>query len=337
MAVIRVNTTRDGMLELSGASGCWRTALGHALRGLHPGAPICVLIHGFRFTWRSGRPGVDPQDRLYGTDQRAADTAKPYRANWAGRLGFRDAGSGDGLCIAFGWEARSTGSGGQLRSFAQIYRDAAKAGAGLADVIHLISTHRADAEIDIFAHSLGARVALQAVHHAPDLTFGRLILLGAAEFAQTAYHALTKSPTPTVYHVMSRANDPFDGLFCHFAPAPKLREDRSLGYYGLGRAHPRWIDIQLDLPEMRGWLAARGHRLMRDERVSHWHFYTDPGAMSFYNAILRQRAPYAIGDLLGDGLPDRIEPRWSRLRPRLRNLSRGGGLGPTAAPLPSRG
>lgn len=337
MAVIRVNATRDGVLELSGASGCWRAATAHALRVLPSKTPICILIHGYRFTWRGGRACLDPQERLYGTDRTFTQAVKPERANWAGWLGFDDRSAADGLCIAFGWEARSTASGDGFRTFGRIYRDAAKTGAALARLVRFITEQHSDAEIDIVAHSLGARVALQAMHHEPDLAFGRFILLGAAEFVETAHNALEKSCSPTVYHIMSRANDPFDGLFYHFAPAPEHPGDRSLGYSGLGHRHPRWIDIQLDLPEMRGWLAARGHRLRRDEMVSHWHFYTDPGAMSFYRAILRQRPPYAIGDLLGDGLPDRIEPRWSRLKPRLSSLGRGGGLGPTAAPLPSKG
>ncbi|MBY8976505.1 alpha/beta hydrolase [Rhodobacteraceae bacterium NNCM2] len=337
MAVIRVNATRDGTLEHGSTDRCWQQELDSALERLPRHAPICILIHGYRFTWRRRSTPIDPQDRLYGVGQSACTGARPERADWAGHLGFGAGHAAAGLCIGFGWEARSTGSGGRLRTFSRIYRDAAVTGEALARLIGHVTARRPDAEVDIVAHSLGARVALQALPQARDHAVGRLILMGAAEYAGEARNALVTHPEATVYHLMSRANDPFDGLFGHFAPPPARAGDRSLGWNGLQRTHPRWLDIQLDLPEMRGWLAARGHRLTRNEPISHWHFYADPGAMSFYRSILRQRPPHAIGALLADGLPDRIEPRWSRLRPPLPRLRRGGGFGPTAAPLPSGG
>ena len=53
--------------------------------------------------------------------------------------------------------------------------------------------------------------------------------------------------------------------------------------------------------------------------------------MAFYGAILRDRPLWSLGAMRGRGLPVEIEPRWSRLVPRLPRLP---GLGPAHRPAP---
>ncbi|MEM1276357.1 MAG: hypothetical protein AAGH74_07515 [Pseudomonadota bacterium] len=219
----------------------------------------------------------------------------------------------DGLCIAFGWEARSTQSGGQMRTFARIYRDAAMAAEALGELTAYIAERRPDLRIDMLAHSLGARVALGCLYKQPLDQYGRIILMGAAEFVEEAEAALAAPYQAEIYHLLSRANDLFDGMFSFFAPSHHAFCNRSLGIKGLGRVHARWLDLQLDLPALGDWMELRGHGLMRQDRISHWHFYADPGAMSFYRAILRHRPPHAIRNLRAARIPEEIEPRWSRL------------------------
>ncbi|MEM7506583.1 MAG: hypothetical protein AAF415_07540 [Pseudomonadota bacterium] len=329
MAVFRVSATRDGAL-FSPEGPDWLAQLRATVRALPPGAPICVLIHGYRFSCRGPRGEADPYRLLYAGPE-----------GWAARLGFRRGGVEDGLCLAFGWEARTFRSGGQTRGFSRIYRDAAVAARALGWLMRDIGRNRPDLRIDLMAHSLGARVALQAAAALPGLPVGRLILLGAAEFRDVAAGRLAHVGGAQVYHVMSRANDLFDHLFAAGARSRAQASNRSLGSGGIAQRgwSGNWLDLQLDLPELGAWMAARGHRLRPIPRVCHWHFYTDPGAMSFYRAILRQRAAHGIGALLADGLPDRIEPRWTRLLPHLRGFDRDGGLGDgldTGGALPNR-
>lgn len=322
MSVIRLNATREG--EVRGPGGeDWQTILAAAIRGVPHGAPVTALIHGYRYTWRlAPAPACAcPHERLYRTDPIApCARRRPHRAAWPERLGFSSGDPSDGLCIAFGWEARPERL--SLSSFAAIYDGAAAAGRALARVAGALARLRPDLELDVMAHSLGARVALGAMRVRPELSYGRIIFLGAAEYAGIARQTLEcldrGGGRASFYHVIGRANDLFDALFSLAAPRPPQRGDRVLGVAGLGRDDPDWIDMQLDHPQMAAWLARRGHALSRaGARVSHWHFYADPGAMDFYRAILRERPLHAPAVLRRAGLPPCIEPRWSRLAPVL--------------------
>jgi hypothetical protein len=324
MALFRVNATRGGTLRLAGRAGDWRPALEAALAGVPQAAPVCILVHGFRFTWRPemGAGSHCPHSRLYLEEAAAPERRlRPARAAWPAALGFAEAGPDDGLCICLGWDARLSRSGVSLmrsRGFAEVYRGAGVAGQALATLVAAVAEARPGRPVDVLAHSLGARVALTATAIAPNLPYGRLVLLGAAEYAGEARRAVRildrAGSGAAVYHVLSRANDLFDALFQFLAPPPARAGDRPLGAAGLGRGHPRWLDLQLDHPEMRDWLARRGHGLTRPvERLSHWHFYADPGAMRLYRAILRERSAHAIPALRGAGVPEALEPRWCRL------------------------
>jgi hypothetical protein len=335
MAIHRVNAAEDGALLPAGGEGHWRAALRARLAGLPRGAPVTVLIHGFRYTWRTGlAPDACPQERLYGSRPVApCRRRRPERASWCHALGFSEEGAADGLCIGFGWPARIDRAG--RRGFAEVYRRAAPAGRGLGRLLSEIAAARPDLRIDMLTHSLGARVAMQAGLAEPGLPLGRLIFLAAAEHAAEAERFLAAMRgAPEVYHLLSRANDPYDALFALVAPTPADGSARPLGRAGLGRGDPRWIDIQLDHRAVRAWLARRGFALARPpERVSHWHFYADRGAMAFYGAILRRARGLSLAELRAAGLPEALEPRWARILPRLPAAAPGA----TEADLPEAG
>ena len=320
MGVHRVNASRSGALRALHGGPDWRPALEGALDGVAPGAPFCLMVHGYRYTWRPlASDCACPHARLFLDRPVAAEArCRPSRAAWPEALGYAGAGRAAGLAIGFGWEARAPLLGG----FAQVYARAARAGAGLARLAAAIAERRPDLTLDMLTHSLGARVALSAMARRPGLPWGRVVCLGAAEYAGPAGAAMGRLAAAgsgaCVYHVLSRANDPYDAAFARLAPR-EIPGDRPLGCAGLGPGRADWIDIQLDHPRTAAWLAQRGMALSRlGERVSHWHFYADPGAMAFYRRLLRRAPGTAPAELRAAGLPETPEPRWSRLLPRPR-------------------
>ncbi|MDT8345182.1 MAG: hypothetical protein RQ752_12225, partial [Thermohalobaculum sp.] len=231
MAILRLNATRDGQVLAATGSTDWACALADALASVGPGAPVTVLVHGYRFSWRPARAGRETcaQTLLYRAEPVAPSTRRrPERADWPARLGYTATGQDEGLCIAFGWDARR----GRLRSlmmrgandFAQVYRGAEAAGRALAQVLGRLAVLRPDLRPGMLTHSLGARVALAAVRVRPDLALGRVVMLAAAEYAGEARAMLDAQSraggAAEFLNVTSRANALYDALFGVFAPPP---------------------------------------------------------------------------------------------------------------------
>jgi hypothetical protein len=322
MAVLRVNAAADGMVHAApGIRTSWRDGLRDAVERLPPDAPVTVLVHGYRYSWRPLR-GVfccDPHRLLYlPGDLAPSARRRPRTANWPYALGFSETAARDGLCIALGWDARHWRPG--LDCFARVHRTAGRTAAALVTLVRAVAEIDPRRPIDCLSHSLGARVVLQALRRAPDLPVARAILLGGAEYSAEARAALEAQDRlggrTEFFHMIARANDVYDGLFQLFAPRPPEPGDVPLGARGLGLDHRRWLDVQLDHPEVRRWLTRQGLAPERPpERISHWSFYADPGAMAFYRAILRDRRGWSVAAMRARGLPSEIEPRWSRLLP----------------------
>jgi hypothetical protein len=292
--------------------------LGAALAGVRRAdAPVVVLVHGYR--WHPDAPGGDPHRSLFAL---APEDGDRRIRSWPEGLGFDDTGA-SGLCIGFGWPA----SAPHLRSllatgrngFARVYDTAGAVGARLAEVIRLVQRLAPGRPVDVFAHSLGARVALAALPHLDEAP-GRMILLGAAEFDAAAHGFLDASPAafrPQVYNVTARANDLYDLMFETFAPRKGWR-DRAIGR-GLTGPVPGWIDLQLDRADVTAWINARGIPLQAPEaRLCHWSFYTRDGALAVYQAILRRRPGWDVAGLRAAPCFGVQEPRWSRILPRRR-------------------
>jgi len=93
MPLIRVNAVGDRPVPEGDLAG--------AVSALPDGAPIIVLIHGFKY--RPGHPGRCPHRHILSLTPHQ----KMRIVSWPRPLGFGRGESGEGLCIAFGW----TGTG----------------------------------------------------------------------------------------------------------------------------------------------------------------------------------------------------------------------------------
>ena len=294
---LRVNVTPAG-LRLDQA------ALRAALAKTPAGAPVVVMIHGFRFA--PGARGNCPHLHIFSMTPPGDDrTAVSWPRQWA-----QDGQAG--LTIALGWPARG--------NLIQASRRAKAAGRALANVADLVRQLDPARQLDVIAHSLGARVALSALHYAEPGAFRRMILLAGAETLRPATAAMT---TPAgqavqVINVTTRENDLFDFLFEWLG---KAGMDTSIGQ-GLRRRLPNWLDLQIDQSATRAILARLGHVLPAPPaRICHWSLYTRSGTFALYRALLT--GVLSVPDLRAL-LPERPDRRWSRLWPSLRLPFRSG-------------
>lgn len=270
-----------------------RAALAQALRALPPEAPVVVMIHGYRFA--PGLPRHCPHGHILSANPAPAD---PRAISWPRHLGLDGQ---RGLAIALGWQARGTVQGA--------YRRAEAAGRALAELAGIVAALAPGRPLDVIGHSLGARVALAALHHAQPGHLRRLILLAAAETRRPARAAME---TPAgraaeVINVTTRENDLFD--FC-LEWLVGLGLDTAIGQ-GTGRAFANWLDLQIDQPATVRALTQLGYPLpAAPQRISHWSPYLRPGIFALYRALLD-------GDLrsaaLRAALPAERDRRWSRL------------------------
>ncbi|WP_102222696.1 hypothetical protein [Acidimangrovimonas sediminis] len=262
LSAVNVTGTRAG-------DAATEAGLRARIAALPAGAPVVVMIHGFRFS--PSEPGQSPHEHILSY---RPDPSCWKAVSWPRHLGFGP--DRPGLAIALGWEAR--------RSLWGAYLEAARAGAALARLLERVAGTR---KVGLIAHSLGARVALQAVARLERPLIDRVVLLSAAEFRGPARRALA-SPAGRrieVLNVRTRANGPFDLMLTAALPAG----GRPLGT-GLPGAGPRWLDLALDAPEARAGLRQLGYRIAEPgPRVCHWNTYLRPGAFALYRGLLTGR------------------------------------------------
>lgn len=221
---------------------CDQHALDAQVKALPDGAPIVVMIHGFRFAPDAG-PHC-PFGHIFALKPSAADDFKAV--SWPSRLGLKA-----GLAIGFGWQGR-----GLLPA---VNQRALLAGRGLAELAAMIRHIDPNRRLDVIAHSMGARVALAALSLAQSGEFRRLILLAGAETRRPALRAMQ---TPAgraaqVINVTSRENDIFDFLYEWGA---KAGLDTAIGQ-GLGRNLPNWLNLPFDQPATLKSLTRLGYPL----------------------------------------------------------------------------
>ena len=263
---------------------------------LPPGAPVVVMIHGYRFSPHS--PAHSPHRHILSL---TPDAGGRRALSWPAALGFTKAGD-EGLAVAFGWEAR-----GGLR---QAYRNAASAGAGLAPLIDrlAVETRR---PVQLIGHSLGARVALAALRRAAPGAVGRVVTLAAAELRPAAEAAIA-SPAgmlAEVVNVTSRENDPYD-LALELIVGRGWR--RALGF-GLDQARPNWLDLPIDAPETLAALGRMGFPVGgRTSRACHWSPYLREGLFAVWRALLCRPDSLTL-PALARALPGQPARRWSQL------------------------
>jgi Alpha/beta hydrolase family len=279
---IRADVGHDG-LRLD------RDRLLRKLSVLPEGAPVVVMIHGWRYA-----PGF-AQDCPHGSIMSIDPPAKDWRTvSWPRHLGLDGRAA---LGIALGWNAKCDPWRAHLR--------AGWTGPALAEIARTVHGETGR-QVQVIAHSMGARVALAALPLLPPGLIKRMILLAAAETRGRAHAALD---TPAgrmveVINVSTRENDLFDACF-EWGIHLGLRT--SIGQ-GLGRNRANWHDLWIDQPRTLAALAALGHPLSDPpRRICHWSPYLRPGTIALYRALID-------GSLPARDLPGlRPGRRWSRL------------------------
>ncbi len=332
MAMLRVAAVERTPLVFDPEKGTEAPVLmcGHvreAAPALRKSQPLVVMIHGYKFDpFQDNR--TNPYNFLYHFDPDRIESDRWQRsASWPAGLGFRENDSWgiDGLCVGFSW---SSNPNQRMGAFCRAYQEAAVAGRALLRTLEILIEAHPHRMIDIFVHSLGARVALTALRVAArrgrnDIIerLGRMILLGPAELASVARDTLCEvdrsnpDRQPEIYSVVARENDFFDVLVERFAPKIKGVTPICVGSHGMGEDFDSWLDLQLDSPALQDWLTRRGVKIGGGppRRVCHWGVYNRPGALDFYSGIFRNRAEWSIRTMRTAGVPTEQEQRWARL------------------------
>lgn len=266
-----------------------RERLARKLDLLPSGAPVVVMIHGWRYA-----PGFArdcPHGSILSLDPPPGDRRA---VSWPRHLGLDGT---QGLGIALGWNARCDPWRAHLR--------AGSTGTALAEIARLVHA-RTGRGVQVIAHSMGARVALAALPETAPGQIARMILLAAAETRGRALAALDNPAgrAVEVINVTTRENDLFDACF---EWGLHLGLSTSLGQ-GLGCRLPNWHDLWIDQPPTLRALAALGHPLADPpRRICHWSPYLRPGTIALYRALIE-------GRLSARALPPhRPGRRWSRL------------------------
>lgn len=265
MATVAINA---GEADLPNA------ALTAALARLAPGAPIAVMVHGFRYC-PVGR-AANPHRHIL-SDSPETDHWKSI--SWPGRLGLRGP---HGLAIGFGWSA-----GGSIW---HAYAHAPRAGADLAVLLRRLHRHAPGHPVHLIAHSLGARVALIGASQARHIH--RAILIHPAMFRREA--AQLDLGQAEIFSVLGAENTAFDLLLRAALPL----QGATLGRAGPARA--RWLDLRLSHDGTCQALAGMGYRIAAPRaRICHWSGYLRDGVWDLYRALVHRPADTPMQALRG--------------------------------------
>ncbi|MEP2783815.1 MAG: alpha/beta hydrolase [Pseudoruegeria sp.] len=290
--------TQDGRLMRPDAIDLCAKDIGDIL-ATSSGGPIIVMIHGYKFSPFAVKH--DPHRHILAAhpDQ---DSFKAI--SWPKHLGGLSQTQDEALCIAFGWPARG--------SIWSAYREATIAGGALSKLISMLKD-QTKRPIDVIAHSLGARVFLEATRIALESSVERAVLMTGAELRQQTLLALQSEAGKSVQvlNIISRENDLYDWML-ETALDPLNLQSRSLGH-GLEGQVPNWLDLQLDHPDVIAGLGRIGFPISTsNRRICHWSSYLRPGAFPLYRAFFSERTRVSL-DNLRPQLPQTLTPRWSRL------------------------
>jgi hypothetical protein len=279
-----------------------RARLARKLAVLPPSAPVVVMIHGWRYA--PGLASDCPHGSILSLDPPPQDRRV---VSWPRHLGLDGQ---SGLGIALGWNAKTDPW--------RAHHRAGRTGAVLAEIARTVNALTGRG-VQVFAHSMGARVALSALPLVAPGQITRLILLAAAETRSRALAAL-HSPAgqiAEVVNVTTRENDLFDACF-EWGIHLGLRT--SIGQ-GLGAGRANWHDLWIDQPATLRALDLLGHPFSDPpRRICHWSPYLRPGTIALYRALI-------TGGLSAQNLPvTRPGRRWSRLILGARGTGTLGGL-----------
>jgi pimeloyl-ACP methyl ester carboxylesterase len=203
-------------------------------------------------------------------------------------MGFGMGDPDEGLALGFGWNAR-----GPVWRAARRARAAGGQLGRILRILHRAAPHR---PIHLMTHSMGAEVALAALHVLPRGAITRLLTLAPASYHSTADAALQSPAGATLewINVTSRENALFDLMYERLV-SPPCRKDRVIG----ARLHAvNATTLRLDCPRTLDWLQRFGAQIAPPTaRICHWSGYTRPGALGFYNRLLRDPARVPLASL----------------------------------------
>jgi pimeloyl-ACP methyl ester carboxylesterase len=262
-------------------------AIAAALSEIVPRGPVVVMIHGYKFN--PSDPARDPHRHILSlTPKPGCRTA----VSWPRHLGLTGA---RGLGIGFGWQAH-----GHVWA---ARRNAARAGAHLAELIVRIAAVAPDRKVHVFAHSLGARVAIAALPLLPAGAVGRIVLIAAALFHAEAATALASHAgrSAEVFNVTGRENLLFNSLLRAAFPL----SGKTLGG-GIGN-RPNCLDLPLDRTATLTALAGLGYRIPPPKApICHWSGYLRPGIWGLYRALLHDPAQLPLAQLRTQIVPPKV-------------------------------
>jgi len=315
-------------------------------------APVCVMVHGFQYDPRAplsderGR-AANPHGQIYHFDEDELSVERAaHTSPWPKRLGFEDDEGESGMAVGFAWASDPTYVRGDWRDwlstlrwsdrgaetyYSTAYRTAPIAAEGLARTVTALAEVFPNRRIDIFAHSLGARVALFALRRLAEENrvaeldrVGRVVLLSGAPHwldARLALRALAKHnrSKPQIFNALvsrdatlSRWGRRFAAFAGRADENPRFRDrlwslffgGKVIGLHGkpLGSEFSAWMDLHLDLPALANWASRLDPPIdfrptWRGSSWDHWAAFTWPPYMKFYSNILRERRDWSLNAL----------------------------------------
>ena len=277
MPLVRINILNGNIAQADQTLA----GLRNHVQALPKGAPVILMVHGYKFS--PVTPGRDPHDHILSL----APSSTSWKAmSWPAALGVGAGAGVEPLCLAIGWEARSTPW--------RAYATAGQVGRVLGDLVNTIHDTRRDLRIGALAHSMGARVVLSALSQSRPGAMGRAILLAPAEMGRVA-HDFLETPAGRAANVLcvtSRENAVFEQLL-GWTIGPHRVFDRAIGHRGKP-LHPRVTNLRIDDPTACAVLATMGYPLAPStSRVCHWSVYLRGGLFPLYRAVLSGRLPIA--------------------------------------------
>ena len=210
------------------------------------------------------------------------------------------------------------------------YRRADRAAWAFVAALRSLAVALPGKPLDIYCHSLGSRVVVQALHQIAVASrndkelsallgrVGRVLIVGGAEYALPAREMLAAvraagPACPTFYNFQARRDRILSLLAERFHPvALDLRQ--VIGRSGLGESEPdpNWIDLQLDTEAdgshpLNAWLKPRNLAVSGTHLtglLNHWHYFSSPDNMQLFAAILRDRPTWELAKLRREKIPE---------------------------------
>ena len=218
--------------------------------------------------------------------------------------------------------------------YAQPYSRAVKAGEVLADTIRNTAQAMPNGRVDLFCHSFGTRVVIEALRHLAKnkdkalKQVGQVILVGGAEYSTRAQEVvklirdlqgslLQVDQGPSFYNFTTQADNVLRILAEKYQPIKddlnKVDLKETIGRHGLKAKDDRWIDLTLDgdgegspyllntlLKQRELKFEVNGNNEYKGVNigvVNHWHYFTEEGNIKLFEEILHNPDKWKVEDL----------------------------------------